>query len=315
MRQKLGLVLLALLVVFLWATGLLYSQWQLILGLTIAILLLYFITSALVPSKRTAAAGLGAAGAAAGIANKMSSEDGGNILSDIFSGTGSNTSDSRNTSSPENSHGTGPSNMPGNSPRPDTSRNPDTSSSPSRGDNNLNGEPDKDDMGAFDRVKGALNQDEEVEQKELSDMGQLAERIEKEMGDLEKEEQIDGKMLQDIQRISQHLRQLMEHEGEMKELLAKGVNIGNYDQTLPRVQELAQTIQQEGNQVSEEFEQLKKDINAQTGEAKEIAQDESQIKELAQAVSSEHDRHQQILSQAENVLQQELLGDHPYSNQ
>ena len=191
-----------------------------------------------------------------------------------------------------------------------------------RNRSNINNNNASDNMGLRDRAgqyankaTGLFENDEEIEKKELSDMGQLAERIQKEMGDLEKEEEVDQNLLQDVKTISAHLRQLMEDEGEMKKLLAEGITVENYDQTLPRVQELATKIKEEGNEVSNDFEQLKNDINSQTSGEKQIEMDEQNIKELAQAVSSEHDRHQEIISKAEQVLSQGLLSDHPYSNQ
>jgi len=194
--------------------------------------------------------------------------------------------------------------------------------SPPSGDNNLNTSSHTYSMGLRDKAgqyaskaSGLFENDEQIEEQELSEMGQLADQIQKEMGDLEKEEEIDQKLLQDIRTISAHLRQLMEHEGEMKKLLAQGITIENYEESLPRVRDLATKIRDEGNEVSEEFEQLKNDINAQTSESQEIEMDEQNLKELAQAVSSEHDRHKELISKAEQVLEQGLLSDHPYNNQ
>lgn len=160
-----------------------------------------------------------------------------------------------------------------------------------------------------------LGGDEETEKKELTTLGQVAEDLEREMEDLEKEEEIDKKTLQDVKELSAALRQLMEDEGELRKLLTKGggLNMRNFQDRLPKLQSLASSIEEEGDAISNRFTQVRNDIQKQEQEGKKIQQEETKLAELENELEAEEDRHEEIMTNMEQLLEQNLLGDHPYN--
>ncbi|MFB6100365.1 MAG: hypothetical protein ABEK16_03755 [Candidatus Nanohalobium sp.] len=66
-----------------------------------------------------------------------------------------------------------------------------------------------------------LGKDEELEEKELTDMGELAKRIQNEEEHLEREEKLDEKILADVQDISSEMQSLREDEERMREIWGK----------------------------------------------------------------------------------------------
>jgi chromosome segregation ATPase len=161
------------------------------------------------------------------------------------------------------------------------------------------------------KLASAFGKDNKIEEKELTDMGKLAQEIQMEREEIHQEDELDQKVLNDIQSVSTELKSLKQDENEMRELLAEGITLGDMtgnNNAISEITKLAQRIQNEGSQLKEDFKTLKRDIRKQEEKANEIETAESDISALADQVEAEFQQHESTLENAEKVLNEQVMG-------